>query len=549
MALSQTIDDSPNWRIHRHPPDCELAAVYNEQHRLALEALVSGGPESFVEFLRRERLPCFLSAAELRGILAAAAPPACPLALEESGSEQSAAVDGSSLTYFPEVSDVEPPLLELGWPAFTTGSFRGVTRAVAHFQPAYGDSIYRCKEAVRRMIRSAKEVIAIVTDSLTDLDIFHDLQEASLRQVPVYIVLDQSSLSEFLQMCKSLHVRLTELRHMRVRTITGSTYYLRSGARIAGKVHERFMLIDGNRVATGSYRFNWTDGKLNSSNLIELSGQITESFDEEFRILYAQSLPVNTNAPSTIRNGGIYDHLLPKPLGTPWGRPASLVPACLTSTPNTAHIQQSRQIQQDKESDGRKSSPVSDSSTLGEDWLEQELQQDIIASEEPPGLSPLKAEKVESPISCHSVGVMTFSNAQICHISTQTSPTAHCTVQTEMHLSPPSSSSSSSPRSSSTTSPSPSRDGPAPQMVNLCPPIEGSNLRESFCRLAKERQLHYTTIRSKLEHMMLLLAHRCEPVDVGLSLGSSLHKAYRGSAHPAVEGAFMGTWPRARGLQ
>lgn len=77
---------------------------------------------------------------------------------------------------------------------------------------------------------------------------------------------------------------------MRVRTITGTTYYTRSGARITGKVHERFMLIDGNRVATGSYRyqltehfthqavsdafisqgcimFSWTDCKLNSTNL------------------------------------------------------------------------------------------------------------------------------------------------------------------------------------------------------------------------------------------------------------------------------------------
>lgn len=42
---------------------------------------------------------------------------------------------------------------------------------------------------------------------------------------------------------------------MRVRTITGTTYYTRSGARITGRVHERFMLIDGNRAATGSYRY------------------------------------------------------------------------------------------------------------------------------------------------------------------------------------------------------------------------------------------------------------------------------------------------------
>lgn len=41
---------------------------------------------------------------------------------------------------------------------------------------------------------------------------------------------------------------------MRVRNITGNTYYTRSGAKIVGKVHEKFMLIDGIRVTTGSYR-------------------------------------------------------------------------------------------------------------------------------------------------------------------------------------------------------------------------------------------------------------------------------------------------------
>lgn len=37
---------------------------------------------------------------------------------------------------------------------------------------------------------------------------------------------------------------------------------------------------------------------MNSSNLVELSGQITEKFDEEFRILYAQSAPVCTTRSS-----------------------------------------------------------------------------------------------------------------------------------------------------------------------------------------------------------------------------------------------------------
>lgn len=57
------------------------------------------------------------------------------------------------------------------------------------------------------------QVIAIVTDSLTDLDIFKDLQEAcTLRGVPVYILLDQSSVTAFLQMCKSVGAHLDELQ-------------------------------------------------------------------------------------------------------------------------------------------------------------------------------------------------------------------------------------------------------------------------------------------------------------------------------------------------
>lgn len=48
---------------------------------------------------------------------------------------------------------------------------------------------------------------------------------------------------------------LSSPKLMRVRSITGATYFLRSGAKLTGQVHERFMLIDGNRVATGSYRY------------------------------------------------------------------------------------------------------------------------------------------------------------------------------------------------------------------------------------------------------------------------------------------------------
>lgn len=57
------------------------------------------------------------------------------------------------------------------------------------------------------------QVIAIVTDSLTDLGIFKDLQEAcNKRKVPVYILLDQSCAPAFLKMCSNINLRLDDLQ-------------------------------------------------------------------------------------------------------------------------------------------------------------------------------------------------------------------------------------------------------------------------------------------------------------------------------------------------
>uniref|UniRef100_A0A8C3N719 Scaffolding anchor of CK1 domain-containing protein n=1 Tax=Geospiza parvula TaxID=87175 RepID=A0A8C3N719_GEOPR len=274
----------------RWPPP---AGPYSEAQRLALEELVAGGPEALRAFLRREQLPPFLSEPEVQDIARAALPPAAgpePAAEPSAG----ASLDASSLTYFPERSDLEPPALELGWPGFASGAFRGLTRVEAHFQPGCGDSIYGCKEAVRRQIRSARQMIALVMDSFTDTDIFTDLLEAcSQRQVKVYILLDQSSFSHFLKMCKDLGVDLE------VRIITGSTYCTRSGTKIIGKVREKFMLIDGIRVTTGSY----------SSNILILSGPAVTHFDLEFRILHSRSKPINLKEFSSCKKNRVWDQL------------------------------------------------------------------------------------------------------------------------------------------------------------------------------------------------------------------------------------------------
>ncbi|XP_075952013.1 protein FAM83D [Anarhichas minor] len=540
MAMSQYLDDSP-LRLGPKPTrveDLNLQEVYNERHRLALEELLSGGLDNFLDFLGKERIPNFLSDDEMQRIRSAAVPPRCvSFHGEDQALEQSlgSSMDCSTVTYFPEVSDVEPPVLEIGWPGFTAGSYRGVTRAVAHFQPSYGDCIYSCKEAARRMIKSATEVIAIVTDSLTDLDIFKDLQEAcSLRKVPVYILLDQSCAPAFLKMCKNVGVRLDDLRQMRVRTITGTTYYMRSGARITGEVHERFMLIDGNRVATGSYRYNWTDGKLNSSNLIELSGQITEKFDEEFRILYAQSLPMNTRGPPSVRNSGIYEHLLikhsvassPHLTSTPSRKPLNLAvpPPCEPSTP-----------------DHPKTGPASDSSTIGEDWTEQQdMQEDILAGSTTQRFpADQLAEKEPATVSCHAA---TQTSRSVTDSDTQTdlqlTQRPDLIAPKSTALNQATSPSFTSPRQSSPTQAAPD-----------------AALKDSFHKLTKERHYHYSTIRSKLEHMVTALSQRRELADVtnmthgpGYHSSQRVHKNCEQEPNPRllVESAGMGTWPRTR---
>ncbi|NXU26855.1 FA83D protein, partial [Thalassarche chlororhynchos] len=127
-------------------------------------------------------------------------------------------------------------------------------------------------------------MIALVMDSFTDTDIFKDLLEAcSQRQVKAYILLDQSSFSHFLKMCKDLGVDLEQEKLMRIRNITGNTYYT---------------------------SFTWTDGKLNSSNILILSGPAVAHFDLEFRILYARSKPINLKEFSSCRKNKVLDQLV-----------------------------------------------------------------------------------------------------------------------------------------------------------------------------------------------------------------------------------------------
>ncbi|NWU57138.1 FA83D protein, partial [Dromas ardeola] len=131
-------------------------------------------------------------------------------------------------------------------------------------------------------------MIALVMDSFTDTDIFKDLLEAcSQRQVKAYILLDQSSFSHFLKMCKDLGVDLEQEKVSLVIFIGIAKFSCSSFA-----------------------SFTWTDGKLNSSNILILSGPAVAHFDLEFRILYARSKPINLKELSSCQRSKVLDQLL-----------------------------------------------------------------------------------------------------------------------------------------------------------------------------------------------------------------------------------------------
>ncbi|NXV60102.1 F83DB protein, partial [Molothrus ater] len=519
----------------RWPPP---AGPYSEAQRLALEELVAGGPEALRAFLRREQLPPFLSEPEVQDIARAALPPAAgpePAAEPSAG----ASLDASSLTYFPERSELEPPALELGWPGFASGAFRGLTRVEAHFQPGCGDSIYGCKEAVRRQIRSARQVIALVMDSFTDIEIFSDLQDAyNNRQVPVYILLDQDSVPHFLEMCNNLGVCPEQESMMRVRTLTGSTYYMRSGAKIVGKAKEKFMLIDGIRVATGSYRqvlgvccFTWSDGKLNSSNLLVLSGQVVEHFDLQFRILYAQSLPISPKRPSSCRNSGMFDHLLTRTesskeytvegnLRAEFARLSSTPKKLLEKADQTEYtpagklcnLQLSCLCEEESFSNQMGTVEQRSASTQTGPWEEMAAVTKCNAATQ--ASTATADSSTQASVTARGTGTQTSILLKTAVTQTKEEEGTETPLlprkfsKEEYFLSAKAVSSSSlqSLSSSSSQCSLASSTGSISSLRSF--EYSSSHRAQYFQKLHKERQFHYSTIRSKLSHMVAILSRR-----------------------------------------
>nr|XP_046258083.1 protein FAM83H [Scatophagus argus]XP_046258084.1 protein FAM83H [Scatophagus argus] len=264
-----------------------LPPHYREEYRLAIDALVEEDLEGYYQFLQKVDVVDFLSTSEIQYIQESVQVPQHSSHPEQRFLETGG--DGSSDTYWPIHSDLDAPGLDLGWPQLH--HFIGPTEVTTLVNPPEPD-MPSIKEQARRLIKNAQQVIAIVMDMFTDVDILHDILNAAMRNVAVYILLDEQNAHHFVNMVSNCRVNIQSIQFLRVRIVSGITYHCRSGKSFKGQMMDRFLLTDCRAVLSGNYSFMWSFEKLHRCMAHLFLGQLVSTFDEEFRILFAQSQPL-----------------------------------------------------------------------------------------------------------------------------------------------------------------------------------------------------------------------------------------------------------------
>ncbi|XP_049592234.1 protein FAM83H [Syngnathus scovelli] len=277
-----------------------LPPHYREEYRLAIDALIEENVDGYYEFLQKADVVDFLATPEIQYIQSSAHLPQQATYQEQTFLESGG--DSSSDTYWPIHSDLDAPGLDLGWPQLHL--FGGPTEVTTLVNPPEPD-MPSIKEQARRLIKNAQQVIAIVMDMFTDVDIFADILNAAMRNVAVYILLDEQNVHYFMNMVSNCRVNLQSIQFLRVRTVSGITYHCRSGKSFKGQMMDRFLLTDCRAVLSGNYSFMWSFEKLHRCMAHLFLGQLVSTFDEEFRILFAQSQPLLTDGPAAMEDIGL----------------------------------------------------------------------------------------------------------------------------------------------------------------------------------------------------------------------------------------------------
>lgn len=134
-----------------------LELSHNEAARLATDALLELGETEYRRVLAEERELNFLSPLEVRYITQHGSSRTCGsdpgAGTERDFGDGDAVSELTSGTYFPMMSDEEPPMLELGWPEPPLRF--GPSETQIYFQR---DKTHNIKDLIRSMINKAKKV-------------------------------------------------------------------------------------------------------------------------------------------------------------------------------------------------------------------------------------------------------------------------------------------------------------------------------------------------------------------------------------------------------
>ncbi|KAG7250737.1 hypothetical protein CRUP_008924 [Coryphaenoides rupestris] len=129
-----------------------------------------------------------------------------------------------------------PTAPRLGWPSWTWAgpesiSYRGITRVVCAPRSRRSTGHTHIKQVVRKTIAAATK-----------------------RKIAVYIIIDQAAVPCFLAMCGRADMHRGHLKNLRVRSCGGVEFYTRMAQKVRGSLNQRFLLVDGDRAISGSYR-------------------------------------------------------------------------------------------------------------------------------------------------------------------------------------------------------------------------------------------------------------------------------------------------------
>ncbi|XP_011359128.2 protein FAM83A [Pteropus vampyrus] len=227
----------------------------NESARLATDALLDGGPEAYWQTLSQESEVDFLSSVEAQYIQAQAKEPPC--APETPGGAEAGAkgLDSYSLqsgTYFPVASEGSEPTLLHTWASAEKPYLKEKSSATVYFQT---DKHSNIRDLVRRCITRTSQVLAILMDVFTDVEIFCDILEAAnKRGVFVCVLLDQGGVKLFQEMCDKVQISDSHLKNISIRSVEAEVYCAKSGRKFAGQIQEKFIISDWRYVLSGSYR-------------------------------------------------------------------------------------------------------------------------------------------------------------------------------------------------------------------------------------------------------------------------------------------------------